>query len=79
MNRLLCMKYMTWRAVTTKMGPNDASHVVWAHGESFFFKIMFFLMLTNIFYLSIYNVHDRTGDDNEKGPNDARHVVWALG
>ena len=37
-----------WKATTTIMGPNDARHVVWALGVSFFF-LHLFLMLNNIY------------------------------
>ena len=65
----------------TKTGPYDASHVVWALGESFFI-----LFNTNNFFIvsieSIYGIRkrERAGmpGTTKKGPNDTRHVVWAL-
>ena len=44
-------KYATWKTATTKVGPNNVRHVVWALGECFFpsFLCVFF-MLTNVFY-----------------------------
>ena len=43
-----------WRAVTTRTGPNDASHVVWAIGK-FFIYIFFlcFFILNKCFILYI--------------------------
>ena len=38
---------MDW-AGTTKTGPNDARHVVWAIGDFFFIFLRFFLILTNV-------------------------------
>ena len=64
------------------MGPYNASHVVWALGESFFI-----LFNTNNFFIvsieSIYGIHERERAGmprtTKKGPNDTRHIVWALG
>ena len=46
---------------TTKKGPNDTRHVIWALGESFFF--FFILFNTNNFFIvsirSIYGIHKR--------------------
>ena len=42
------MKYNADWAGTTKMGPNDASGVVWALSEYFFKFLCFFLILTNV-------------------------------
>ena len=36
------MKYVAGRAATTKMGPSDASGVVWALGELFSFLFVLF-------------------------------------
>ena len=42
------MKYVTGKVVTTKMGPNDASGIVWAISECFLFYHVIFI-LTIIF------------------------------
>jgi hypothetical protein len=49
-------------AVTTKMGPNDASDVVWALGKSFSFLFRVLLSLTIILmHLSVVSseIHDQ--------------------
>ena len=58
------MKYATRGAATTKTGPNDAWHVVWALGVLFFvlFKI------NQSFIDSINYIHDREGRDDDNGP-----------
>jgi hypothetical protein len=72
---------LEWAARTQK-GPIDASRVVWALGECFFFPS--FLKHTNyLFRYYIYSKRNRSlgmgVDDKKKGPNDASRVVWALG
>ena len=46
---LYTMDYEIWRAGTTKTGPNDAKHVVWALEVSFFFFFRVFFILTDVF------------------------------
>ena len=50
----LITKYTTGSAATSKTGPNDARHVVWACGEFFFFFLRIFLMLTNVLLTTKY-------------------------
>ena len=45
------MIYCTHRNYSTKRSPNDARDVVWALGEFFFFKFLFYY--TNIAYLVV--------------------------
>jgi hypothetical protein len=61
-----------------KTGPNDASGVVWALGEYFFF-LRFFLILTKAFVTYIVSNDEMRAAMTKTGPNDARCVVWALG
>jgi hypothetical protein len=42
-----------WKAVTMGKGPNDASGVVWALGEFFFFYIVFWILIIVLFYIQL--------------------------
>ena len=67
---------LVWAAMTIT-GPNDASGVVWALSEFFFFSC-FFLVLTNVFrYYLRFKATGRAAM-TVMGPNDAFGVVWAL-
>ena len=61
---------------TTKKGPNDTRHIIWALGGSFFFLSLYYLILT-IFFI---HKRERAGMPSmtKKGPNDMRHIIWAL-
>jgi hypothetical protein len=65
---------MGW-AATMKTGPNDASGVVWALGELFFFFFVFFN--TNYCFLdSNVKIQYRVSSYNENGPRQCqtRHL-----
>ena len=57
-------------AAVTKMGPNNASGIVWAISEFFLLFSFFFGILTNVYsiYIVIYNVHSGKGGSYENGP-----------
>ena len=44
------------KVATTRTGPNDAKHVVWAISKSFFFSIRVLLILTNIYRFLSYEM-----------------------
>ena len=74
------MTYTMGRATTTKIGPNDASGIVWAIGEfsSYFF---FFGKLINVY--SIYNCSLRCTRWEEQqrqkwAQTDMSGIVWAI-
>ena len=69
------MKYTMERAVTMKMGPNNARHIIWASGE--FFKIKFCVFYILIIYTGYYlwNMHVMM----KTSPNNASGIVWASG
>ena len=63
-------------------GPNDASRVVWALGELFYFHHVFFLYLT--IYIGTSNIlrvqcGSMQATTTTTGPNNASRVIWALG
>ena len=43
------IKYVTWKAVTTRTGPNDAWHIVWAISKFFLSLFLVSLILTTIY------------------------------
>ena len=52
-------------------GPNDASHVVWAHGEFFYFslRVFFILNIMDSYYWSIEVTEGlKEGSGEENGP-----------
>ena len=59
-----------------RKGPNNASRVVWALGECFFFYIRVFSYILMIYTGTIYIIQARM---MITGPNDAYCVVWAQG
>ena len=63
---------------TTRTGPNDASRVVWALGELFFFFPLH-ITNTNDFFIEsigIYKICERERAGTTKmGPNDVSRVV----
>ena len=55
----------------TKMGPNDASGVVWVTSELFSLFFFFYLdtnYVYSIYILYIYYAHDGKGSGDENGP-----------
>ena len=63
-----------------KMGPNDASGVVWALGECFFFPFMLFLLLTNVlpFFKGLtFEITEKKSGDN--GIEPKRRQTCRLG
>ena len=43
------MKYVMWKAVMTRTGPNDAWHIIWASSKFFSFLFLVSLILTTIY------------------------------
>ena len=68
-------------ATTTRTGPNDASHVVWALGEFFFNLLHVFFGYLTIYIGTTDSLKVQCGSTQAKttttGPNDTSHTVWA--
>ena len=72
----------------TRMGPNNASDIVWALGMFFFLILHVFNILTNSFcYIQALTMFKgtegvrqrvRLGGDGKNGPNETSGVVWAI-
>ena len=65
----------------TRMGPNDARHVVWAILGEFFLKSFLRVFITYV--LSNYRCYLQTTEARRSamtglGPNDVPCVVWAF-
>ena len=62
---------MTGKTEMTRTGPNDASGVVWAIGEFYYYFFRVFLYINHFFYIItvvIYQLHDRNDGDDENRP-----------
>ena len=69
------MKYVTWKAATTRTGPNNAWHIIWAISKFFLFLFLVSLILTTIYRWKIVTWKTAT---TRTGPNNMSCIVWAV-
>jgi hypothetical protein len=69
-----------WKAPAKKTGPNDASRVVWAIGESFFILFAFFLFINDVYrYNGCYKGTEGLMEDTGKENGPKRRETRRLG
>ena len=68
---MFSIKYTIERPATTKTGPNDASHIVWAIGTSIFISFDTHLCFVIYMMFLMKYMMERPATTNT-GPNDTR-------
>ena len=61
---------------TSKRGPNDTRHVVWAIGTCFFFLYSCYFILTNIYSFYLHFEGMRMASVDNKNENGPKRCIW---